>query len=201
MTKRPSRKRWRNRKSSTPARSSPSSSIKCASDRTRWCCGKWWSIPGSVTIVPILPDGQVVMIRQYRHAARKTLWELPAGTLEPNEEPEASARRELVEEVGYEAGQWHFLFSAFLTPGYDSELAYLYLATDLKPVGERPESDERIAAVPVPFEEAVAMVERGEVQNANTVMGLLAAWRRRDRCEREARGNQGRILEGVRWES
>ncbi len=72
--------------------------------------------PGRVTIVPILPDGQVVMIRQYRHAARKTLWELPAGTLEPGEEPEACARRELVEEVGYEAGQWQFLFSALPHP-------------------------------------------------------------------------------------
>ncbi len=67
----------------------------------------------------------------------------------------------------------------YLTPGYDSELSYLYLATDLKPVEQRPESDENIAVVPVPFEEAVAMVERGEVQNANAVMGLLAAARRR----------------------
>jgi len=134
--------------------------------------------PGSATVVPLLAEGRVVMIRQYRHPARQTLWELPAGTLEPGEDPEACARRELAEEVGYEAGKWKYLFSVFLTPGYSRELSHLYLATDLTRVARGLEADERITAVEVPLGEAVAMVARGEVQNANAAMGLLAVARR-----------------------
>lgn len=130
---------------------------------------------GSVTVVPLLPDGRVVLIRQYRHAARKTLWELPSGTLEEGEDPAECARRELVEEIGYEAGQWEFLFSAFLTPGYSTELASFYLATDLRRVAQTPETDERIAPVPMALQEAVAMVHRGEIQDAAAICGLLAA--------------------------
>ncbi len=133
---------------------------------------------GSVTIVPRLPDGRVVMIRQYRHPAQQTLWELPSGTLEEGEDPAECARRELVEEVGYQAGRWQRLFSCFLTPGYCTELAHFYLASDLRPVRQRPQTDERITPVPVLLAEAVAMVTRGEVQNIAAVCGILATARR-----------------------
>jgi ADP-ribose pyrophosphatase len=134
--------------------------------------------PGSVGIVPLLPDGRVVMIRQYRHAVGEVLWELPAGTLMPGEDPEACARRELIEETSYAAEEMTHLFSTYLTPGYCREMMHLYLARGLRQVESQSEPDERIRVVALPLDEAVAMVERGEVKQAPAICGLLAAARR-----------------------
>ena len=133
--------------------------------------------PGAVAVVPILDDGRVVMIRQHRHAAGKVLWELPAGTLRPEESPEQCAHRELMEETGYEAGSLQLLFSTYLSPGYSTELIHLFLGRLLRPVPQRTESDERIEVIVLAMEEALGMVERGEVQNAAAICGLLAAAR------------------------
>ncbi len=130
--------------------------------------------PGAVAIVPLLPDGRVVLIRQYRHAAGRVLWELPAGVLEKGEEPLDCARRELVEETGYLAGKLSPLFSVFLSPGFSTELIHLFLAQDLRKVEAAPEVDEQLEIVEIPLAEAEAMVQRGEVQNAAAVCGLLA---------------------------
>lgn len=130
--------------------------------------------PGAVAVVPLLEDGRVVMIRQYRHAAGKVLWELPAGLIEEGEEPEGCARRELGEEIGYEPGELVPLFSTFLSPGFSSEIIHIFLARKLRPVNVASEPDERIEAVPVPLAEAVEMVRRGEVENAAAICGLLA---------------------------
>jgi len=136
------------------------------------------SHPGAVAVVPLLPRGRVVMIRQYRHAAGKALWELPAGTLRQGEAPEECAHRELIEEIGYEAGRLEPLFSFYLSPGYTTELMHLFLGLDLRPARTRADSDERIEVMVLAMEEALAMVERGEVQNAAAICGLLAAARR-----------------------
>ena len=130
--------------------------------------------PGAVVIVPLLDDGRVVMIRQYRHATGKVLWELPAGLLEKGEEPACAARRELVEEVGYEVGELALLFSTYLSPGFSSELAYVFVARGLRKVEARTQPDESIRVAEMPLGEAVAMVRRGEVQNAAAICGLLA---------------------------
>jgi ADP-ribose pyrophosphatase len=130
--------------------------------------------PGAVVIVPLLEDGRVVMIRQYRHATGKVLWELPAGLLEKGEAPECAARRELVEEVGYEVGELALLFSTYLSPGFSSELAYVFVARGLRKVEARTQPDESIRVAEMPLGEAVAMVRRGEVQNAAAICGLLA---------------------------
>jgi ADP-ribose pyrophosphatase len=131
--------------------------------------------PGAVVIVPLLDDGRVVMIRQYRHATGKVLWELPAGLLEEGEEPACAARRELVEEVGYEVEELALLFSTYLSPGFSSELAYVFVARGLRKVEARTQPDESIRVAEMPLGEAVAMVHRGEVQNAAAICGLLAA--------------------------
>lgn len=133
--------------------------------------------PGSVAIVPLLPNGRVVLIRQYRHAAGQELWELPAGTMDAGETPEACARRELVEEIGYEAGEMRLLFSAYLSPGYLNEIMHVFLATGLRPVSAAPQEDEGIEPVEMELAEAVRLVARGEVQNMTAVGGLLAAAR------------------------
>ncbi len=131
--------------------------------------------PGAVAVVPLLDDGRVIMIQQYRQAARKVLWELPAGVLEAGEEPEVCARRELAEEIGQEPGELVHLFSAYLSPGFSTEVIHIFLARELHEVDASEESDENIRVVPMALSEAVAMVRRGEVQNAAAVCGLLAA--------------------------
>lgn len=131
--------------------------------------------PGSVVMVPLLEDGRVVMIRQFRQAVGEVLWELPAGTLRPGEDPEHCARRELIEEIGYEAGEMKHLFSTYLTPGYCNEFTHAYLARNLKEAPGQSEPDEYIRPVPMPLDDAVAMVLRGEQRNAQAIMGLLAA--------------------------
>ncbi len=133
--------------------------------------------PGAVGIVPLLEDDRVVMIRQYRHAAGKVLWELPAGLLEEGEGPEDAARRELAEEIGYEAEELTPLFSTYLSPGFSCEVIHVFVARGLRRVEARAEPDENIRAVPLPLAEAVAMVRRGEVQNATAICGILAVAR------------------------
>jgi ADP-ribose pyrophosphatase len=135
--------------------------------------------PGAVAIVPILPDGRVAMIRQYRRAAGEVLWELPAGVLRPDETPAECARRELGEEIGREPTELTHLLSTYLSPGYSSEVIHIFLAGGLRPTSAHEDADERIDVVPLPLSEAVAMVLRGEVRNAAAICGLLAAARRR----------------------
>jgi len=132
--------------------------------------------PGAAAVVPLLPEGRVLMIRQYRHAAGQVLYELPAGTLQPGESPADCARRELAEETGYAAGELELMLSTYLSPGYSTELIHVFLARDLHPAGRAQlATDERVALVVLPFAEAVTMARRGEVQNAAAICGLLAA--------------------------
>src|SRR5262245_8971538 len=91
-------------------------------------------VPAVAYIVPLLDDGRVVLIRQYRPIVGAEIWELPAGTIEPGESPEACARRELVEEAGYEAGRLESLGEALADPGLTDERIYFFLARDLRAV-------------------------------------------------------------------
>jgi ADP-ribose pyrophosphatase len=137
--------------------------------------------PGAVAIVPLLPGGDVIMIRQYRHAAGTVLYELPAGTLAPGESAADCARRELAEETGYEAERLSLLFSTYLSPGsgYSSEIIHIFAASGLRRgAAAAPDEDERLETVTLPLSEAVAMVGRGEVQNAAAICGLLEVFRR-----------------------
>lgn len=130
--------------------------------------------PGAVAVVPVLSDGRVVLIRQYRHAAGALLWELPAGLRRPGEAPEDCARRELAEEIGLAPGALATLFSTYLSPGCSTELIHIFVARDLRPAGAPPEPDEQIEPVAMSLEEALALIRRGEVQNAAAICGLLA---------------------------
>ena len=126
------------------------------------------------------------MIRQYRHPAGKILYELPAGTLQPRESPEACARRELLEEVGYQAGALRRLFSMYLSPGYCTEQIHIFLASQLTPGAARHgDADEQVERVVLTLGQAIAMIARGEVENAAAVAGLLAAARGADTYGKE----------------
>jgi ADP-ribose pyrophosphatase len=129
--------------------------------------------PGAAAMVPLLDDGRVVLIKQYRHAVREFVWEIPAGTLEPAEAPMACARRELVEETGYEAANLEKLTEILPAPGYTDEHIHIFLATGLKAVHQRLEDDEVLELQPTVLETALAMVAQGEIRDAKTIAGLF----------------------------
>jgi len=132
---------------------------------------------GAAAIIPLLED-KVVLVRQFRYAASSDLLEIPAGTLEPDEEPEACARRELEEETGYKSGELRKIMECFLAPGYSTEKIHFYLATKLELSMMRTEEDERITLEVVPIAEALEMVRRGEIRDAKTVCALYRAFER-----------------------
>ena len=131
--------------------------------------------PGAVVIVPVTDDHQVRMVRQYRSAIGDLLLELPAGTLEPDEPPEQAAPRELAEETGDRATHWQRLTGFYTVPGICNEYIHLFLATGLTPGQTNREADEFIEVVTLAYEEALAMVKRGDIRDAKTIIGLLMA--------------------------
>ena len=143
--------------------------------------------PGAVAIVALDPDERMLLVRQYRHPAGRVLLEIPAGTLDRDaatgapEDPDDAARRELEEETGYRAGRWERLVDFWTAPGFATERMFLYLATDLSPAGDGrlgPDEDEALELVRLPWREAVAAAERGEMGDAKSLVGLLWLARR-----------------------
>ncbi|NOZ40123.1 MAG: NUDIX hydrolase [Planctomycetes bacterium] len=128
---------------------------------------------GAVAIIPLLDDDRVCLIRNRRIAIGKTLVELPAGTLEPDEPPRHTAERELQEETGYRAARWHELNGFFMSPGILNERMHLFVARDLTPGPPAREADEAIDNLVVSWDEAIAMVLRGEIEDAKSLAGLL----------------------------
>jgi 8-oxo-dGTP pyrophosphatase MutT (NUDIX family) len=140
--------------------------------------------PGSVGVVPLFDTAsgfEVVMVRQYRPAFERDLWEIPAGMRDvPGEPAEETAARELAEEVGLAAGTLEALTPFLPSPGMTDAVAHLFLATDLVEVPRQlhgPE-EEHMEVVRLPLKEALAMVDRGEIDNAMAVIGLLLTDRR-----------------------
>ncbi len=131
--------------------------------------------PGAVTILPMVDDERVCLIRNYRVSVDETLIELPAGTREPDESSEATAHRELIEETGYKAGQLTLLHQFFLSPGILDERMVLFLATDLCEVGTNREIGEEIENLVVPFADAIDMIQDGRIQDAKTIVGILSS--------------------------
>jgi ADP-ribose pyrophosphatase len=129
--------------------------------------------PGAVAILPLVDDDHVCLIRNFRVAVETTLLEIPAGTLEPNEPPEHTAARELIEETGYIAGRLDKLHSFLLSPGILDERMHLFVARDLKLGPTARQEGEDIENLVVTWQEAMALVERGEIQDAKSLVGLL----------------------------
>jgi ADP-ribose pyrophosphatase len=130
---------------------------------------------GAVVIVPLTRDRQVRLVKQYRAAAEKWVLELPAGGLEPGEDPDLAAPRELLEETGDQAATWQKLGGFYSAPGILTEFLELYLATDLTPGPNELEFDEHIEVVTIPWAEAFRMIGRGEIEDAKTIAGLTVA--------------------------
>lgn len=129
--------------------------------------------PGAVAIVPVLDDGRICLIENYRIAVDRVLLELPAGTREPDEPPAETALRELAEETGYRAGSIRELTALLMSPGILDEKIHIYLATALAPGAAALEAGEQITVRPIEWSEAVEMIRDGRIQDAKTVAGLL----------------------------
>jgi ADP-ribose pyrophosphatase len=129
--------------------------------------------PGAVVVLPLLADGQIMLIRSRRYAVGQVLVELPAGTLEKNENPMNAAGRELLEETGYLARRLKILGTFYTSPGILSEKMYAYVAYDLEKKEQALEEGEEIELMPTPFDEAIEMIRSGEIVDAKTIAALL----------------------------
>jgi ADP-ribose pyrophosphatase len=128
---------------------------------------------GSVVVLPVLPDGRIVMVRQYRHATRQYLWELVAGRMEAGENPKQGARRELIEETGYRAKKFSEFLDVFPTPGFLEERMHILLAEGVSPGQAAPEEDEKILVSAYTRKELEQMMRTGKLKDAKTIAGLL----------------------------
>ena len=140
--------------------------------------------PGSVVVLPVLPDGRIVLIRQYRHATRLFMWELVAGRMDPGENIRQAAAREMIEETGYRAKRFRVFLDMFPTPGFLEERMYVLLADGLTVGVAEPEEDERITAKAFTREEIESMLRRGKLRDAKSIAGLLYYLRFLDRKKR-----------------
>lgn len=129
--------------------------------------------PGAVAIVPVLDDGRICLIENYRTAVHQTLLELPAGTREPGEQPIETARRELAEETGYRADALRPMTEFFMSPGILDERMYLFVATGLRPGKVDLQGGEQITSRLTTWDEAIDMIRNGRIQDAKTIAGLL----------------------------
>lgn len=132
---------------------------------------------GSVVVLPVLPDGRIVLIRQYRHATRQFLWELVAGHLEKGESIKTGAYRELIEETGYRARKFTPLVEFWPTPGFLEEKMHVLLATGLTLGEAEPEDDEKIVLQTFTKREVEQMIQAGKLQDGKSIAGLLYYFR------------------------
>jgi ADP-ribose pyrophosphatase len=131
--------------------------------------------PGGVCILALTDDNKVVMVRQFRYAHKIVQLEIPAGKLELGEDPKLCGIRELEEETGYEAGSFEYFGKMLPTPAYVGEVIYIYLAKDLRKVGQKLDEDEFLEVVEIPFDEAIKMITDDEITDGKTQVALLKA--------------------------
>jgi ADP-ribose pyrophosphatase len=129
--------------------------------------------PGAAVILPLLEDDSLLMIRNERFSVGETLWELPAGTLEPNESPIETAYREIIEETGYQAAEMIPLTAFYSTPGFCNEVMYAFVAQNLTFVGQKLDVDEKIDVEVVSWTRVLEMLRLGEIKDAKSIASLL----------------------------
>jgi len=128
---------------------------------------------GSAVIMPVFADNTVALVRQYRHAARQSLLEIPAGTLEQGESPEVGAARELEEEIGVRAEQLELLTEFYVSPGFLTEKMFVFLATGLTETQQKLEDDENLTVERHSFKQLYEMIRNGEIEDAKTICAIL----------------------------
>ena len=133
--------------------------------------------PGSVVVLPVLPDGQILLIQQYRHATRQYLWELVAGRFDAGESPKVAAARELIEETGYRAKRFRIFLDVFPTPGFLEERMFILLAEGLTAGEAQPEEDEKIISRAYNRKQLEEMIRSGKLRDAKSIAGILFYFR------------------------
>jgi ADP-ribose pyrophosphatase len=133
--------------------------------------------PGSVVVLPVLRDGRILLIKQYRHAAGRYLWELVAGRMDPGETPKVAAARELIEETGYRAKRFRVFLDVFPTPGFLEERMFILLAEGLTAGEAEPEEDEKITSRSYDRKQLEEMIRSGKLRDAKSIAGILYYFR------------------------
>jgi len=129
-----------------------------------------------ISVVPVTERGELLLIRQYRHAVDQVLIEIPAGNMDrEGESPEECTQRELAEETGFQAGRLIKLFEGYLVPGYGNEYMHYFLALDLFAASLPPDEDESIEVIALPLAEAISMMKRGVIKDSKTALGICLA--------------------------
>ena len=135
--------------------------------------------PGAAAVVPMKDDRTVILIRQYRHAAGGFIYEIPAGKLDPGEDPRHCAARELDEEIGFRAATFDLLASILTAPGFADEVIHIFKGTGLTPGQQKLDRDEVLEVMEVPLEKAIAMIQDGTIRDGKTIVGLQAVYLQR----------------------
>lgn len=132
--------------------------------------------PGAVAVIPFIDQNHIVLVRQYRYPVRAVTWELPAGKLDPGEQPVACVRRELEEETGYTASRINKLVSFWPTPAFSNEVLHIFQATGLRQAQKNPDDDEFIEHAVLPVSTVMSWIKSGKIRDSKTIIGLLY-WR------------------------
>jgi ADP-ribose pyrophosphatase len=131
--------------------------------------------PGASAVVPFVTAGEILLVRQFRYATGGYILEVPAGTLDPGEEPELCARREVEEETGHRPGRLQKLGAIFATPGFTDEVIHLWAAFDLTPSEQNLDHDEVLSVIRMPFQEAIESVLDGRITDGKSICALMLA--------------------------
>ena len=127
---------------------------------------------GAIAVVPILPDGSIIFVKQFRYPMGTVMYEIPAGKIDPGEDKDVCAVRELSEETGYEADHWEYLGVIATTPGFTNEVIYLYAATGLHRHEQHTDPDEFITVEAIPKEKLLSMIEDGALYDGKSLAAL-----------------------------
>ncbi|RQD67215.1 MAG: NUDIX hydrolase [Tindallia sp. MSAO_Bac2] len=130
---------------------------------------------GAAAVVPVTTEGNVIVVKQYRKPVETVLLEIPAGRLEQDEDPETCARRELAEETGYSTDHLEKILDYYTSPGFSDEIIHIYLAHNLEEGKAKPDEDEYLEVIEIPFDELLQKIMDGEIKDSKTVIGILAA--------------------------
>jgi len=142
--------------------------------------------PGSSGVIPIIEGNSVVLIHQYRPAIKNFIWEIPSGTVLPGEDPLECAKRELQEECGLLGKKFEKLGEILIAPWYSDERIHLFIATELLPCDQNLDEDEILTSHVIPFDQTIEMIEKREIQDATTILGLQMAY---PICKRKGNGS------------
>lgn len=132
--------------------------------------------PGASAVLPVFENGDVMLVRQFRYPMAQIFWEVPAGKIDPGENPDKTASRELKEEAGLDCHQFHYLGHFYPSIGYTDEVIHLYVAWDIRDGEQQVDEDEFLIRERLPFREAIDMAYSGVISDGKTAITLLKAW-------------------------